>query len=83
MIAREDAERKARLDEETERIKKRYNVADTQEALKRYAADVDREFADIEKATNYVKVGLSETLAGKPISAATTQPYGCSIKYKS
>src|SRR6185503_8725766 len=51
VIAREDAERKARLDEETERIKKRYNVADTQEALKRYAADVDREFADIEKAT--------------------------------
>ncbi|CAN7590524.1 thioredoxin family protein [Acidovorax sp. LjRoot129] len=39
--------------------------------------------ADIEKATNYVKVGLSEALAGKPISAATTQPYGCSIKYKS
>lgn len=39
--------------------------------------------ADIEKATNYVKVGLAEALAGKPISAATTQPYGCSIKYKS
>ena len=39
--------------------------------------------ADIEKATNYVKAGLSEALAGKPISAATTQPYGCSIKYKS
>jgi hypothetical protein len=39
--------------------------------------------ADIEKATNYVKVGLAEALAGKPISASTTQPYGCSIKYKS
>lgn len=39
--------------------------------------------ADIEKATNYVKTGLSEALAGKPVSAATTQPYGCSIKYKS
>ena len=38
--------------------------------------------ADIEKATNYVKVGLAEALAGKPISAATTAPYGCSIKYK-
>ena len=36
--------------------------------------------ADIEKATNYVKVGLAEALSGKPISAA---PYGCSIKYKS
>ncbi|MCO4093967.1 MAG: thioredoxin family protein [Acidovorax sp.] len=39
--------------------------------------------SDIEKATNYVKVGLAEALAGKPLSAATTQPYGCSIKYKS
>ena len=39
--------------------------------------------ADIAKATNYVKVGLSEALAGKPITAASTRPYGCSIKYKS
>ena len=39
--------------------------------------------ADIAKATNYVKQALSESLAGKPISAATTRPYGCSIKYKS
>ena len=36
--------------------------------------------ADIEKAANYVKVGLAEALSSKPISAA---PYGCSIKYKS
>ena len=27
--------------------------------------------------------GLGEALAGKPVSAATTAPYGCSIKYKS
>jgi len=39
--------------------------------------------ADIERATNYVKTGLAQALAGQPISAATTQPYGCSIKYKS
>ena len=38
---------------------------------------------DIKKATNYVRQGLGEALAGKPISAATTRPYGCSIKYKS
>ena len=38
---------------------------------------------DIKKAVNYVRQGLNETLAGKPISAATTRPYGCSIKYKS
>jgi peroxiredoxin len=38
---------------------------------------------DIKTATNYVRVGLNEALAGKPISKATTQPYGCSVKYKS
>jgi hypothetical protein len=39
--------------------------------------------ADIPKATNYVRQGLGEALAGKPISAPTTRPYGCSVKYKS
>jgi len=36
---------------------------------------------DIPKAVNYVRQGLREALAGKPISAASTRPYGCSIKY--
>ena len=39
--------------------------------------------SDIRKAVNYVRQGLHEALAGKPLSAATTRPYGCSIKYKS
>ena len=39
--------------------------------------------ADIEKATNYVKTGLAQVLAGQPITEAATRPYGCSIKYKS
>lgn len=39
--------------------------------------------ADIEKATNYVRQGLTELLAGRPVSVATSQAYGCSIKYKS
>ncbi len=38
---------------------------------------------DIRQAVNYVRQGLGEAAAGKPISAATTRPYGCSIKYKS
>jgi peroxiredoxin len=38
---------------------------------------------DIRKAVNYVKQGLAEALAGKPISASTTRAYGCSVKYKS
>ncbi|MBI5259831.1 MAG: thioredoxin family protein [Burkholderiales bacterium] len=37
--------------------------------------------ADIPGATNYVNQALAETLAGKPVSRATTQAYGCSIKY--
>lgn len=37
---------------------------------------------DIPRATNYVKQGLSEALAGKPLSAANTAPYGCTIKYR-
>lgn len=36
---------------------------------------------DIPTATNYVKAALDETLAGKPVSQATTRAYGCSIKY--
>jgi hypothetical protein len=37
---------------------------------------------DIKTATNYVNQALGEAFGGKPISAATTRPYGCSIKYK-
>ena len=39
--------------------------------------------ADIPSATNHVKVALAESLAGKPVSTATTKPYGCSVKYSS
>jgi peroxiredoxin len=39
--------------------------------------------ADIPSSTNYVKVTLDESLAGKPISNPKTKPYGCSVKYKS
>lgn len=38
---------------------------------------------DIAKAVNYVRQGLAEATSGKAITAATTRPYGCSIKYKS
>ena len=37
---------------------------------------------DIEKAINYIRRGLDELLAGKPLSTPTSQPYGCGIKYK-
>ena len=38
--------------------------------------------ADIPNSTNYVKVALDESLAGKPVTTSTTKPYGCSVKYK-
>jgi len=37
--------------------------------------------ADISGARNYVSAALSEALAGKPVSIASTRPYGCSVKY--
>lgn len=37
--------------------------------------------ADIPKAKNYVDQALGEALAGRKISMAKTQPYGCSVKY--
>lgn len=39
--------------------------------------------ADIQTATNYVRQGLTELLAGQTVSVATSRAYGCSIKYKS
>ncbi|MCY1515682.1 Thiol-disulfide oxidoreductase ResA [compost metagenome] len=38
---------------------------------------------DIKTATNYVNQSLGEVFGGKPVSTASTRPYGCSIKYKS
>ena len=37
--------------------------------------------AAIPKATNYVTAALAELKAGKPVTKATTQPYGCFVKY--
>ncbi len=34
------------------------------------------------KAKNYVQIALEELLAGKEVSIKTSQPYGCSVKYK-
>src|SRR5262249_10223455 len=35
------------------------------------------DIADIPKARQYVRVGLDEVLAGKPVTDASTRPYGC------
>lgn len=37
--------------------------------------------ADTKMAKNYVRTALNESLAGKPVTVASTAPYGCSVKY--
>jgi peroxiredoxin len=37
----------------------------------------------IKTATNFVRQGVNEALAGKALSNPVTAPYGCSVKYKS
>jgi peroxiredoxin len=38
--------------------------------------------ADVKGAKNYVVAALDEMKAGKPVSTATTSPYGCTVKYR-
>jgi peroxiredoxin len=37
--------------------------------------------SDHRSANNFVRAALNEAVAGKPVSVASTTPYGCSIKY--
>ena len=37
--------------------------------------------ADAKAANNYVRAALTEARAGKPVTVASTTPYGCSVKY--
>lgn len=37
--------------------------------------------ADVKTATNYVNQAVAEVTAGKPVTQAVTQAYGCSVKY--
>ena len=38
--------------------------------------------ADVKVAKNYVTAALDEMKAGKPVTVASTTPYGCSVHYK-
>jgi hypothetical protein len=38
--------------------------------------------SDITGAKNYVVQALQEAMAGKPVTVATSRPYGCAVKYK-
>ena len=50
-----------------------------------YAGGIDdkpsTDQADIASAKNHVAAALSEVTAGKPVTTASTQPYGCGVKY--
>ena len=37
---------------------------------------------DVKTAKNYVVAALDEMKAGKPVSVASTTPYGCTVKYR-
>lgn len=37
--------------------------------------------ADAKTAKNYVRAALTEATAGKPVTVASTTPYGCTVKY--
>jgi len=39
------------------------------------------DLADVNGAKNYVTAALDEATPGKPVSIATSRPYGCSVKY--
>ncbi len=37
--------------------------------------------ADILKAVNYMRQAITEVSGGRPVSIASSVPYGCSVKY--
>jgi peroxiredoxin len=56
-----------------------------EQGVVRYAGAIDDDPRGNKKegATNHVKAAVDALLSGKPVPAATTEPYGCSVKYKS
>jgi peroxiredoxin len=50
-----------------------------------YAGGIDdkpsTDQSDVATAKNLVSMALAEVTAGKPVTTATSQPYGCSVKY--
>ncbi len=55
------------------------------EGVLRYAGAIDdkptSKAKDVKTAQNYLKAALDAGLSGQPIAIATTQPYGCDVKY--
>ncbi len=55
------------------------------EGVLRYVGAIDDKPSprqkDVKDAKNYVRAALDAGLAGQPITVASTQPYGCDVKY--
>lgn len=60
-----------------------YIINPTGELIYRGAIDSipSVEASDLAKATNYVDQVLTEATTGKPVTVASTNSYGCSVKY--
>ncbi|WP_164011355.1 thioredoxin family protein [Pyxidicoccus trucidator] len=55
-----------------------------EQGVVRYAGAIDDDpRGKSDKKVNHVKTAVDALLTGKPVPAATTTPYGCSVKYKS
>lgn len=55
-----------------------------EQGVVRYAGAIDDDpRGKNEKKVNHVKTAVDAVLTGKQVPAATTTPYGCSVKYKS
>lgn len=53
------------------------------EGILRFAGGIDDDpRGNKETKKNYVQAALAELLAGKEVSVKTSQPYGCTVKYK-
>jgi peroxiredoxin len=55
-----------------------------QKGVLRYAGAIDDDPRGKNgKAVNHVKTTVDALIGGKPVPASTTEPYGCTVKYKS
>ena len=60
-------------------------IIDPQGTLRYNGAIDDKpsaDLSDVPEAKNYLVQAMDEAMAGRPVSQPTTQPYGCSVKYR-
>jgi hypothetical protein len=93
-IAKVGAKQSAYLLDPTGRVGRLYGARTTphmfvidKAGVLRYMGGIDSikstDQDDIAKATQYIPQALAELGAGKPVSVATAEPYGCGVEYGS